>query len=561
MTVAGEQSTRQSAVNQPAARLNIADRLAQMAARYPDKPAVIVAQKRRSRFVATTFRDLADNVDRLAAGLAAAGIRDGVRTILMVKPGADFFALTFALFKTEAVPVLIDPGMGRRSLVRCLAEIEAEAFIGIPIAHVARKLFRGAFRSIRIAVTVGRRWLWGGLRLAHLRSERSDAYAGSATGADDLAAILFTSGSTGPAKGACYTHGIFNAQVDYLQSHYGFSADDVDVATFPLFALFDAALGVTAVIPDMDASRPARADPAKIVAAIRESGATHMFGSPALLNNLARFAIANGGRLDSLRRVITAGAPVAPRMLEKLRQVLADEADIFTPYGATEALPVASIESREILQETAARTAEGAGICVGRPLDGMDVRIIAIDDGPIPEWSSSLCLPAGQIGEIVVNGPVVTREYFRRPAATTAAKIRDGDAIWHRMGDVGYLDDRGRLWFCGRKAHRVVTERGTLFTIPCEAVFNRHPRVRRTALVGVGDAGRQQPVLCVEPEERPDARQRQQLTRELQDLGRSAENTRSIETILFHRSFPVDVRHNAKINREALAGWAERQSR
>jgi acyl-CoA synthetase (AMP-forming)/AMP-acid ligase II len=196
----------------------------------------------------------------------------------------------------------------------------------------------------------------------------------------------------------------------------------------------------------------------------------------------------------------------------------------------------------------------------------MRVEIIRISDDPIPAWSDDLVVPDGTIGEIVVQGPVVTREYFRRPEATAPAKIADPargqGGFRHRMGDLGYRDPQGRIWFCGRKAHRVVTAGGTLYTIPCEAVFNTHPAVARSALVGVGPPGRMRPVLCVEPRTWPRAKaDRDRIRRELLDLGATHAHTRPIRDVLFHRSFPVDIRHNAKIFREKLAAWAARTLR
>lgn len=552
--------------------MNIAEHLPRMAERYPDKPAIVLPARGRdggqdahptlgAGYRHMTFHELDQQVDRCAHGLERVGITGGTRTILMVRPGVEFFALTFALFKVGAVPVLIDPGMGARQVARCLAPIRAEAFIGIPPAHVLRTVFRGAFRTVRIAVTVGRRWFWGGQRLDDLRTGPWRRYELAPTLPDARAAILFTSGSTGPAKGVVYEHRMFDAQVRYLQSHYGYGPEEIDLPTFPLFALFDVALGMTAVIPEMDFSRPGSVDPPRIISAIQDQRVTHMFGSPALLDRVGRYGQAHGIRLPSLKRVITAGAPVPPRTLECWHAMLPEGGEVHTPYGASEALPVTSIGSREILSETQEQTARGAGTCVGKPLAGIDVRIIEIDDGPIAEWSDERLVPPGRIGEIVVRGPVVTREYFENPQANALAKIRAGDAFWHRMGDVGYLDTAGRLWFCGRKAHRVVTEHGTLFPVPCEAVFNQHPRVRRTALVGTGVAGRQRPVLCVELEPGDRGRDRDRLTQELLALGAANDLTQSIQVILYHPSFPVDVRHNAKIAREKLAVWAAEQLR
>jgi acyl-CoA synthetase (AMP-forming)/AMP-acid ligase II len=372
-----------------------------------------------------------------------------------------------------------------------------------------------------------------------------------------VAAILFTSGSTGVAKGVIYTHAIFAAQVEQLQRVYQIHPGEVDLPTFPLFGLFGPALGVTSVLPEMDATRPALVDPLRILDAIRWFGVTNLFGSPALLRRVGGGA-GPGEHLPTLRRVISAGAPVPPAVVERFCELLPAGTQVYTPYGATEALPVASIGSEEILRETGARTAEGAGICVGLPVEGITVRVIRISDEPIPTWSDDLVLPTGQIGEIVVQGRVVTASYHNRPESTALAKIQDPSrgGFWHRMGDVGYLDERGRIWFCGRKSQRVITPAGTLFTIPCEGVFNAHPGVLRSALVGVKRNGVVEPVLCVERTPEGVALAEEQLKRELLTLGNAHEHTRAIRHILFHPSFPVDIRHNAKIFREKLAVWA-----
>jgi acyl-CoA synthetase (AMP-forming)/AMP-acid ligase II len=285
-----------------------------------------------------------------------------------------------------------------------------------------------------------------------------------------------------------------------------------------------------------------------------------MYGSPALLENLARFGAETGKKLPDVKRIITAGAPVRPDLMEAVHRLLPPDARIHTPYGATEVLPVSDIDSREVLAETRQISENGGGTCVGRPLAGMEVRIIEIIEAPLAHIGEALVLPSGQIGEIVVKGPVTTKEYFRNPGATRLAKMADDDGgVWHRMGDVGYLDDKGRLWFCGRKAHRVETVTGRLFTIPCEALFNRHPRVRRSALVGVGAAGNKRPVIIIELKPGDGGADREGLTAELLAIARANVITREIETVLYHPGFPVDIRHNAKIFREKLAVWAEAQ--
>lgn len=540
---------------------NVARHLAAMARTQPDRPAVICAAG--AGYVQYTFRELHEVSDRLAHGLTHIGIRRGMRTVLMVPPSLEFFAMTFALFKVGAVTVLIDPGIGVRNLGICLGEAAPEAFIGVTKAHAARVILGWARKTVRIPLTVGRRIFWGGWTSDQLLSQTSDPYPMVEPNEDETAAILFTSGSTGVSKGAVYTHGIFAAQVEYLQGAFAIRPGEVDLATFPLFALFDPALGMTAVIPDMNASRPGAADPAKLLRAIDDHGVTQMFGSPALLDRLSRHAERDGITIGSLRRVLSAGAPVRVDILERMTRVLPPDAEIQTPYGATEALPVSVISNREILGDTSLETARGGGICVGRPVPQVEVFVIRISDDPIERWSDGLIASPGEIGEIVVRGPIVTREYYGRPESTRLAKIAsaDGGGIYHRMGDLGRIDAKGRLWFCGRKSHRVVTPGGTLYTIPCEAIFNQHPSVFRTALVGIMNDGVRIPVLCVELEPELRNPNRKQIESELLVLGAQHPHTQSIRTILFHSGFPVDIRHNAKIAREKLAIWAEKQPR
>lgn len=534
--------------------INIAAHLPEMARLQPDTTAIIFPKKNRC----LTFYELNRFSDRIAHGLVRNGIGRGVRTVLMVPPGPELFALTFALFKTGAIPVMIDPGLGIKNLKSCLAEAEPQAFVGIPKAHIARILFGWGASSLRTHVTVGRRLFWGGMTLDDLlrHDEEDISFSAAPTDRDDTAAILFTSGSTGPPKGAVYSHGNFAAQVEALRRTYDITPGEIDLPTFPLFALFAPALGMTAVIPEMDFTRPGFVDPATIIATIQTHGATTMFGSPALINRVGRYGAEHGTKLPTLKRVISAGAPVPAAVLERFTRMLPPGAEIFTPYGATEALPVCSIGSSEILGETRAITDAGGGVCIGRPVPGIRLEIIKISDDAIPLWHDSLRVPPGRIGEIVVQGEQVTRGYHNRPEANRLSKIADpAGGFLHRMGDLGGFDEKGRLWFCGRKSHRVETPDGPLFTIPVEGVFNTHPAVFRSALVGVGKAGSQMPVLCVELEKGIQVDQ-EQIRKELLEIARAHVHTQGISTILFHPAFPVDIRHNAKIFREKLALWA-----
>ena len=448
--------------------VNIATYLTDMARQRPKQLAVMFPESRdrqgRTAYTSLSFRQLDDESDQIATGLTRMGMGRGVRTALMVPPSLEFFTLTFALFKAGAVPVFVDPGMGLKNIGKCLAEAEPTGFIGVTKAHVARWLFGWGKGSLTKYVHVGGRpprdysisinKTWMTLRdlkffggppegprlvdteglgpgMHDLNAMASTDSRIAHTAASDTAAILFTSGSTGVPKGAVYSHGNFVAQVELLKRVFGIEPGEIDLCTFPLFALFASALGMTAIVPRMDFTRPARVNPREVIEPIQRFGATNMFGSPALLNAVGRYASRRidgqvSESLPTLKRVLSAGAPVSAEVIGRFQAVLSRDAQVFTPYGATEALPVAVIGSREVLDETRQKTAQGAGTCVGRPVEGVHVSIIRISDEPIPEWSDSLLLPPGEIGEIVVQGPQVTREYFNRPDLTALAKIRVG---------------------------------------------------------------------------------------------------------------------------------------
>lgn len=558
--------------------VNVGLRLSATAKQNPAGKAVVMPVGRnpdgKRGYDWVTFRELDDDSNLLADGLMEMGVRPGTRLVLMVPPSIEFISLVFAMFKAGVVTVLIDPGMGRRNLIRCLAESDPEGFIGIPLAQAVRTFLRFHFPKAKYNVTVGRRWFWGGSTLSELRARRlSENFQPIQTQGDDPAAIIFTTGSTGPPKGVLYRHGNFNQQVDELRDFYNIQPGEIDLPGFPLFALFNCAMGVTTVIPDMDPTRPARVDPKNIIEHINDWNVTQAFGSPALWNVVGRYYEDHKIVLPTLKRVLSAGAPVPPHVLKRMKAAIPPDGDVHTPYGATEALPVASISASEVLSETAAKSATGAGTCVGRHFPGIEWKVIRITDEPIATIADAEELPPGEIGELIVRGPVVTTEYVTRTEANALHKIRDRESFWHRMGDIGYLkaatggrglEANDRFWFCGRKSHRVITPRGALFTIPCEAIFNQHPWVYRSALVGVGPRGQQRPVIFIEPwpEHWPTAKAKwSQLTTELQQLAQQFAHTAGIRDFLLLQSLPVDIRHNAKIFREKLATLAAQKLR
>ncbi len=548
-----------------AAKGNIASRLKSIAKLIPSGIAIAepsgppVPGGARS-YSLTTFDELDKTSDAIARGLVEWGVRPGMRMAMLVPFSGQFITLVFALLKAGAVGILIDPGIGRQHLLKCLSEANPDGVIGIPKAQLIRCLCRSKFATAKFNVTVGRKFFWGGKTLDTVRSigQANASIELPSISITDPAAIIFTTGSTGPPKGVLYTHGTFHSQVDRIRVRYDIHRGSRDLACFPLFGLFDAVMGVTTIIPDMDPTRPAAVNPERLIEAAAQWEVDQSFGSPALWNTVVRYCEANQitDPFPTLRRVLSAGAPVPAKTLAKLRSLLHEDVNIVTPYGATEALPIASIESRQVISQTGPAAAKGKGVCVGTRFEDVEWKIIEIDDGPIQSIGDSKELDRGKIGELLVTGPMVTREYVVRADQNALHKVADGDRVWHRMGDVGYLDEYDQFWFCGRKAHRVVVGNRTLFTIPCEAIFNTHPKVYRSALIGRGERPNQSPVVMIELEPKfvsMNATERESLRQSLLEVASRNPITRRIDEIIIRdKPLPVDIRHNSKIFREKL---------
>ncbi|MFC4127672.1 fatty acid CoA ligase family protein [Nocardia rhizosphaerae] len=538
------------------------DEFRRFAAEQPDRPAVIYPDGTTAAgtpdYRRITYRELDRWSDTIAERLTASGVGSGTRTIVLVLPSPELYAILFALLKIGAVPVVIDPGMGVRRMVHCLRAVQAQAFVGIPQAHLVRLLFARSFRHVRTAVTVGRRWFWGGPTLrdwgrtpAGVLPERVPADP------DDVLIIAFTTGSTGPAKAVELTHGNLAAMVEQVHAARGHTPPETSLITLPLVGVLDLLLGARCVLPPLIPSRVGSTDPAQVVEAIRTFGVRTMFASPAVLIPLLTHLRTQPAELDSLASIFSGGAPVPDWCVAGLREVLHPDVEIYAGYGSTEALPMSTIESRELLDGLVERAHAGDGTCIGRPADRVSVRLLTITDDPVPAWDGvEIAAGSSDVGEIAVSGPNVSTRYYWPAAANTAGKIADGDRIWHRTGDLGWIDEQGRIWFCGRKSQRVQTAAGPMFTVQVEQVFNAIPGVARSALVGLGSRGAQRPVLCVELES--GAEPNAVLTR-LRTRATEFETVAPIAEFLTHPGFPVDIRHNAKIGREQLARWAAKQ--
>jgi acyl-CoA synthetase (AMP-forming)/AMP-acid ligase II len=556
---------------------NIARHLSLMAAHQPNQVALKVPRGRTAAgeidYLALTFSELENEVDAWVERLRSSGVEAGDRVLVMVKPGLPLIAAAFALFKHGAVPVIIDPGMGLKSFLSCVRRSRPRALLGIPLARVISRLFRPSFRSVEIRVAASASPV---ARIAD--APASAPLPARACGEQDLAAILFTSGSTGAPKGVCYEHGMFEAQVRLIRATYAIEPGEIDLPMLPIFALFNPALGMTTIVPEINPSRPATVDPEKIVRAILQENVTTSFGSPTLWNKLADYCIEKNITLPSMRRVLCAGAPVPLELWEKSRRFLSNGL-LHSPYGATEALPVSSISATEIFavnpeparsretrnlgnqSELGRNQVRSRGACVGFPVREIDVRVIVPVEGPIATFAETQPRAAEEIGEIIVHGPVVTKNYDGLSDATAAAKIAAEDgSCWHRMGDTGFFDREGRLWFTGRKVESVEMAEGVLFTEPVEQVFRVDEAVARCALIGLGERPRQTPALAVQlknPNQSESELRR--IAARLRALACADAQARVITRFFFHPRFPVDVRHNAKIHRLTLARWAATQ--
>ncbi len=536
-------------------RIAATDRPEGLATKSPAK----VGPKGEVTHEVRTFRQLDQESDAAADHLAKAGVTGGTRVLLAVRPGQDLIVGMFGLLKLGAIPVAIDPGMGWSAFLDCVRRSRPAGIVGLRSATLLSRLPLAAFRTIRHRVTVGSS-AWRRSLAATSTHPRPLAEVTP----DTLAAILFTSGSTGAPKGVCYTHGMFDAQIELVRSTYGIRPGETDMAMLPLFALFNPALGTTTVTPLLDPTRPLAADPAPLVAALISEKVTCSFGSPAIWGKVADHCEANGLRLPDLRRLLIAGAPVSGELLAKLRSI-APHCVTQTPYGATECLPVTTITADELLGEARQLALRGHGTCVGRPVSGVEVRVIRETDGPIATLSDAIACAPGEIGEIIATGPSVTREYDGLPEATRLAKIADGGRVWHRMGDLGSMDASGRLFFFGRRVEKVRTADGDLPTESLEPAFRQHPQAFRCALIGIGATPTQTPALVVEPRAGhfPETEaDRARFVQELRDLATINPQAAQVRHIVFQRTLPVDVRHNAKIHRLQLAKeWTHRLAR
>ncbi|MBN8549404.1 MAG: alpha/beta fold hydrolase, partial [Deltaproteobacteria bacterium] len=405
------------------------------------------------RYTQVNYKELGNMVRKYERGLTELGLRVGDRVLMLVQPGVEFLALSYAVMGRGAIPVFVDPGIGMENLCKCILDAEPNVFIGSPRAHLLRYLKRHIFTKLRFSVCANE---WLALGKAHLGFlKKFSALPMPDAPAPDVAMIAFTSGATGTPKGVLFSQEMLAEQLRIFRDTFGLQAGNRDLPLLPVFSLFSLALGVCSVFAPIDTRRPLSLEPEKVVRIIDDLAITCSFGSPTLWNKIAEYCVRTRTTLASIQRIFMAGAPVPPATLQRVREVIPN-GEAFTPYGATEALPVTLISASEIIASTPHAAVSGEiGTLVGKPVQGVEVKVIGRSTETIGSLGATNSLPPDTIGEVLVSGKNVSRSYLNRPEATQRSKIADGDRLWHRMGDLGYLDAEGNLYFCGRQAHVV----------------------------------------------------------------------------------------------------------
>ena len=534
----------------PDPTMNIASILERQAAETGGRPAII------ERGGMVTFAELDRAASDTAAELSAHGLRPGMRALVLSPMSIALYTTIIGLFRLGAAAVFVDPSAGRARLDRSIARARPEAFVAIPRAHLLRLTSR-AIRAIPIKLAIGG-WAPGAPVVARkargattLRRPPETAPLGIAACAPDTPAIItFTSGSTGEPKAAVRSHGFLVAQHRALVDSLGLSPGEVDLTTLPVFLLANLASGVTSVIPDADLGRPGAIDPAPLLEQIRTTRPTRVVASPALLDRLASYARRQSQPLDTFRWIHTGGAPVFPKLLDEIAAV-APAAAVVSVYGSTEAEPIAEIDRRAIAPADRDAMRQGAGLLAGRPAASVQLRILPDRWGtPLGPWQQAdierESVAGTAAGEIVVSGGHVLTGYLGG-LGDEETKIRVGDAVWHRTGDAGYLDDRGRLWLLGRCAAKVSDSKGVLYPFAVECAASGIAGVRRSAFVE--HDGRRLLVVepgmdAVEPGTETGAGLRERLASHL--------SWALLDDVRLVRRIPVDSRHNAKIDYPAL---------
>ena len=496
-----------------------------------------------------SFQELYEDVQNCAFYLSSKGLVAGDKVLLFVTPGYKLTILVFAVIYLGAIPVIIDPGMGIRSALSSIQSTLPNILIGIPLVYWASFGFWKTFKSVRKKILVTESLFTREMTIPSAKNNFKQV----SPLRDDLAAIVFTSGSTGPPKGVRYLHKNFTAQVHSLKENFGLQRGEVDLATLPVFSLFNPALGITTILPEFNPRKPAAANSEKIVHAIQKFKVTTAFASPVIGRKILEYCTLNKINLPGMKRIFLAGAPSPPSLIEDLSKVLGNGI-VYIPYGATEALPVAFSTSSQVIRNTKG-VLSGGGSLLGQAIPEVSIKIFSSSQGTfsMPSLEVTEC-KQGEIGEICVSGDIVTDGYYRKPGASFDARFEFQGRIFHRMGDLGYFDDNHCLRFLGRKAECLITDQGPLETERCEPMVNAFPEVKRSALIGVGPPRRQSPCIIVELENKElNGNAKQSLRTKVLEALNNSFSEFGFSRVVWENKIPVDARHNAKIHRLSLS--------
>ncbi len=542
--------------------MNVADLLVKPFKKDPKKVAVTFPKKSGSKFIyeELTFEDQMIRMNQYANFFIKHGVSSGDKVVFFVKPNLYFSTLIFSLFKIGAIPVLIDPGMGLTRVMESLSTLGPTVFIGVKRAYLLKLGFKKYFKSINKSFVVGKTSFLGAKSIEKEIQNYSSDFKTENVNPTDMAAILFTSGGTGKPKGVIYTHEMLVQQTRLLQEEFNLTELDADIPGFPLFSLFTNAMGMTSHVPFMDPSKPSKAKGDELYKNITEHQATFVAGSPAIWMNLLQYCEINNLELPSIKYLVMFGAPISLDIHQRFAPILVN-GTTYTPYGATECLPVANTNGRVILDSHKEKTLEGYGTCIGKPFPHVDIRVIKTTHDIIHSLSSENDLPVGSVGEIIVKSSTQTPGYFGLDQKTKMAKIYDGEDTWHRMGDNGRFDEDGNLWFCGRVAHEINIGEQTLYPIPIESHFNKLSFVKKSALVlKKGRRNQKEAVLIIEPSGNSQTKLTEANQKELLDISSSLDTPYKIQKFYLRGKLPVDIRHNIKIDRKELSHWVSQFS-
>jgi acyl-CoA synthetase (AMP-forming)/AMP-acid ligase II len=508
-----------------------------------------------------TFRQLNQRSNELARGLQQAGVIRGTRAAVQMLPGIEWFSITYALLKIGAVPILLQPSLGMRKMAQCVKTVEPEILITEPRYQVIQLFNSNNYQSVHLQINTEKRWFSKGLSITDLQKSEPATFQPAEMRPNDTGLIVFsTSCECDTPRPTVYTHGMLNAIIELLKSVMAVTLDSTLITTFPQFMVLAPAMGIRQIIPESHSLKASKLDPRSLIESIWDFGVTHILMSSTRLMMLTEFLKDEAIFLPSIQRIVSWGEPYPALELQRLHTFINEKTQIFPLYGMTEAPVISTLGSYKIVSETQVKTERGFGLCEGKVVDGIEMRIIEVSDRPVDNWSDDLLVKDGGIGELVVKGDAVSRQYFNNSKNDALHKIPDGKFMWHRTGDIGWLDTRGNFWFCGRKQDRVtISEEETLYTIPCEAVFMQHERVYRCIIVGVGPAPYQTPVLIIELAPGDSGKYISTLTHELLDLAKAYPHTGNINHILFRKSFPVHSLFHQKINRKQLTKWAAKK--